>query len=56
MENELPTTGDISLDDAVKQWLQFDKVLLVTLLGLTLVMSKITDKLTLAQWCLITST
>ncbi|KAG5286304.1 hypothetical protein AALO_G00013360 [Alosa alosa] len=25
MENDLPTTGNISLDDAVKQWLQFDK-------------------------------
>ena len=26
MENDLPTTGDINLDHAVKQWLQFDKV------------------------------
>ncbi|XP_031416136.1 phosphoglucomutase-2 [Clupea harengus] len=25
MENDLPTTGDINLDHAVKQWLQFDK-------------------------------
>lgn len=26
MDNDLPTTGDINLDHAVKQWLQFDKV------------------------------
>ncbi|XP_062372129.1 phosphoglucomutase-2 [Sardina pilchardus] len=25
MANDLPTTGNISLDDALKQWLQFDK-------------------------------